>query len=440
MAAFLGMRGTGDWATNQVPENWAQYILYEYPNGSAPLYAIQSMFREYPVDSHTFHWWTKTLPTQAGSVTSIYIDAGLATEYVKATHSAVFGIVGSVVYAKMAEALAKECRAGHVALLRDASQLTVDVRGIIQDVYYNGASSYVAIKLIEADDNHTTTATYNLSSVDRMLLIGSAFPEGSTAPDAMGYDPVEYENYIQEFRDTYDLTNIAQGTTLRTGDAKKEEKRQCMELHSIGIEKAGFFSQKSSATGLNGKPLRTTQGLIPFIHENASSNVVDFLTDSDFAGQTWLQGGEEFLDKYIAQLFRYLNTGECIAFAGDDALLAINKLAKHYGNIQLTPSDKAYGLAVVTWITPHGKVHFKTHPLFSHETTFQKMAVLLHPKNCRFAPFVGGGINGRTKFETDMQLPGQHSQVDGYYSIGGWKFDFPNQFMVMYNLGADNTA
>ena len=439
MAAFMGMRGTGDWATNQVPESWAQYILYENPNGSAPLFAIQSMFRQENVDSHTHHWWTKTLPTQAGAVTSIYINQGLTTEYVYATHQALNGVEGVIIYVKVAEALAKEFKTGHNVILRDSDQYLVDVNGRVADVAYNGASSFIAVKLKEADDNGG--ATYNLATVDRILIKGSSYPEGSLAPDAVGYNPVEFDNYVQEFRDTLDISDIARATTLRTGDAYKEEKRSCAELHSIGIEKAGFWGFKWSGIGSHSKPLRTTQGIVPFVTEKASANVLDYLTDSAsaYAGKTWLQAGKKFLNTNFATLFRYL-PGEAMAFVGDAALLAINELAETYGDIQLVPTSTSYGLQVIKWITPFGTINLKTHPLFSHETTHQRMMVLLHPKNVRFCPLVGGGLNFRTKFEQNMQIPGQHSKVDGYYTAGLWKFYFPNQFMVMHNLGLDNTA
>ena len=47
---FLGMRGTGDWVTNQRPENWRQQFFKLYPNGDAPLTAILSMLDEEPTD------------------------------------------------------------------------------------------------------------------------------------------------------------------------------------------------------------------------------------------------------------------------------------------------------------------------------------------------------------------------------------------------------
>ena len=436
--AFMGMRGVGNWADNQVPESWAQYILHEYPNGSAPLFALTSMFKQETVDSYKYHWWKKTLPTQSGAC-SVYIDAALGTPYVYATHIDTHGIATGVVYAKVAEALAKEFKVGHTVILRDSDQYLVDVSARVVDVFYDGSNSYIACKLLEADDNGG--ATYNLATVDRILIKGSGYEEGSVAPDAIGYDPVEFSNYVQEFRDTLDISDIARATTLRTGDAYKEEKRSCAELHSIGIEKTGFWGTKYSGTGINGKPLRLSQGIIPFTAENASANVLDYLTNSGaaYAGKTWLQAGKKFLNTNFATLFRYL-PGEALAFVGDAALLAINELAETHGDIQLVPTSASYGLQVMKWITPFGTINLKTHPLFSHETTNQRMMVLLHPKNVRFCPLVGGGLNFRTKFEQNMQIPGQHSKVDGYYTAGLWKFYFPNQFMVMHNLGLDNIA
>lgn len=440
---FLGMRGTGDWAANQVPESWAQFILYEYPNGSAPLFAMQSMFRKESVDAYKYHWWTKTLPTQAVDIaagTTIHIDAALATDYVYATHQATHGIAGGVIYVQVSEAFAGECKPNHVVLLRDSDRLTVDVRGKVLDVVKNGASSYIAVKLNEADDNDSVPATYNLTTVDRVLIIGTGHPEGSSAPVAMAYDPVEYDNLTQIFRDTLDITRTAKATRLRTGDAYKEAKRECAELHSISIEKTAFWGQKYSGIGENGKPERFTQGLIPFIYENVPANVVDYISDPLWAGQTWLQGGHEFIDLYLAQLFRYVNSGEVMCLIGDSGLLAIQTLARTYGEINLVPETAAYGLKVIRWITPFGTVYFKTHPLFSHEATNQRLAVFLLPKNCKFMPLVGGGENFNTQFEQNMQVPGQHAQIDGYFTEGGWKFMFPNQFMVMRNLGVANTA
>lgn len=439
--AFLGMRGVGDWADNQVPESWAQYILHEYPNGSAPLFAMTSMFKQENVDSYKYHWWKKTLPTQAGSC-SIYIDSALGTAYVYASHQATHGVSTAVVYAKVAEALSKEFQKNALALLRDSDRPDdVEVHGRVVNTYQNGANSWVAIKLIEDDDNSSDSASYNLATVDRILRLSNAQPDGSIAPNAITYDPDEYDNLVQNFRNTLDLTQESLATHLRTGDAYKEAKTDCSYLHSIDIEKSAFFGYKYSGVGLNGKQLRMTQGAIAFLKEHNSSNVLNYETNSgsDYAGKTWLQAGKKFLNTYITQLLKY-SDGECIFYCGDAALLGIMELAEAYGDIQLKTGTVSYGINVTEWIIPAGKVYLKSHPLFSHETTNQNLMVGLHPKDCKFCPLVGGGYNFRTKFETDMQIPGQHSKVDGYTTKGGWKFASANKLMVLYGIGKDNTS
>jgi hypothetical protein len=45
MGAFLGMRGNGDWVTDQRPKNWRETMLFLYPNGSMPLTAIMSKMK-----------------------------------------------------------------------------------------------------------------------------------------------------------------------------------------------------------------------------------------------------------------------------------------------------------------------------------------------------------------------------------------------------------
>ena len=66
--------------------------------------------------------------------------------------------------------------------------------------------------------------------------------------------------------------------------------------------------------------------------------------------------------------------------------------------------------------------------------------VLGHPKNAKFVPKVAGGYNFNTTFEKDMQIPGQHSKVDGFSTKAGWKWRMPRQWMVLRGIGLANTA
>jgi len=371
MATNLGMRGSGNWATDQRPKNWRETILYRYPNGDFPLTAMLSMLSSESTDDPEFNWWTKTLPAQGGAVTNVYTDSGLSVAYVSG------GTAGTTLYVKMAEAVADEIRAGHQVLLRDASNLDVDVNAKVTAVVKNGASSYCACKLLEADDN---SASNDLSDCDTILVIGNINAEGAVMPTALAYDPVKWYNYTQIFRTSLSITRTAKKQRLRTGNGYQEAKREALELHGIEIEKAYLFGIGSENTGSNGKPERTTQGLIPAIKAGGTS--ANYVTDSNYSSQSWLQGGEQWLDTQLEIIFRY-GRDEKLAFAGSGTLLAINRLAKSSGQIQLQPETIAYGMKVMRWITPFGDLLVKRHPLFSNDSLTRYAMAIFEPQDLK---------------------------------------------------------
>lgn len=374
MAAFLGMRGTGDWVTDERPKNWRQGILYLYPNGAAPLTGLLSKMPEQRVDDPEFNWWTKTLAAQGGAISGVFTNTALSTAYVSG------GVAGNILYVRLAEELADEFREGHQALLRDADHLDVDVNVKVTAVTKAGASSYLTVKLLENDDNGATT---DLSNADTVLIIGNINAEGAPIPDAIAYDPVKWFNYTQIFRSPLEITRTARRTRLRTEDAYREAKRESLEYHSIEMEKAFLFGIKSENVGANGKPERTTMGLIPAIKEAAPQNVNDFSLNLTYTGDTWLQSGEEWFDNMLELIFRYGDTQK-MAFVGSGALLGINRLAKQGGQIQITPMTTSYGLKVGHWITPFGDIYLKTHPLFSFDATTRNAMVIFEPAKLKY--------------------------------------------------------
>lgn len=430
MTVFLGMRGTGDWVTDQRPMNWRKMMLRLYPNGKLPLTAITSMLPGDTTDDPQFHWWTKNLPTQGGAITGVYTDVLLSSAYVSG------GTAGQTLYVKMAEATADEFRAGHLVLMRDSSDITVDCVGKVSDVVKNGASSYLAVKLLEADDN---SSSGDLSDADRALIIGNLNAEGGPMPDAIAYDPTKHYNYTQIWRNSLSITRTAKMTNLRTNpQAYQEAKRECLELHGLEIEKSLLWSIATENVGANKKKERTTQGLIPFIKSEASDNVFDYASDTDYSGYTWLQGGEDWLDTRLEQIFRYGRT-EKMGLAGSGAVLAINKLAKNVGQWSFTKESAAYGIQIMQWVTPFGILNLKTHPLFSFEETNRNSIVVFEPENLRWRY-----ITDTTFYkEGEQQNTGAgrtDSTEEEYLTEAGLEFHHPLTCGMFTNVGSDNSV
>jgi hypothetical protein len=428
MPTFLGMRGTGDFVANQRPESWDEVILRLFPNGQAPLTAIMAKLGQRPTDDPVFHYFRKVLPTQriVGTADAfIYTATNLSTKY-SATYPTGGAPAGTTLYVKMAAADIAQLKAGHVILFRDQSDYTLDCAGVVTLVTVAGASSYLTVKLIEADDNGGTTG---LATCDLVYIIGTAYAEGSGSPTAIAQDVVEDWNQCQIFKDSLEITNTARLTKLRTGDAYQEAKRDALELYSTQREKAYWWGVRFSDTDpTSGKPRRFTGGLIKKIVTNRK----DYTLDTDATGQTWLQGGEDWLDNQLEALFRYGST-EKLAFCGSGALLGLNRLAKANGTIMINPMTVAYGLKVGQWVTPFGTLYLKTHPLFSYEPSTRNAIVAIEPKN------IERRVMRDTKFETDIQLPDADEKKDQFICEDGLKMDFEQTFAYLNGVGLDNS-
>jgi len=429
MVAFMGMRGTGDWATDERPKSWREGILYLYPNGSAPLTGLLSKMKEEVVTDPEFSWWTKLLPAQGGTVTDLYLDSGFVGPYVSG------GVTGNTLYARVAEAIASEFRVGHQALLRVSTNLNVDVNAKVIGVTKAGASSYITVRLLENDDNGGATS---LGSCDTILIIGNINPEGAPIPDAIAYNPDKWSNFTQIFRTPLDITRTARKTKLRTEDAYKEVKRESLELHSIEMEKAFFWGIRTENVGTNGKPERTTMGLIQAIKTGAPSNVFNYTADPNYAGDIWTAGGEEWLDTVLEVIFRYGGTDK-LAFAGSGAILGLNRLAKMSGQVNITPMTTSYGLKVMQWVTPFGVINLMTHPLFSYELTTRNALVILEPQMLSYRY-----IDDTTFMSMDAdKVSPSHERIDGtkeeWLSECGLEYHHPLKFGYLMNVGKDNT-
>jgi len=61
--AILGIRGTGDWGTDERPKNFRETILWRQPNGQTPLTALLSKMGSESTNDPEFAWWEEQLNT-----------------------------------------------------------------------------------------------------------------------------------------------------------------------------------------------------------------------------------------------------------------------------------------------------------------------------------------------------------------------------------------
>lgn len=433
---YFGMRGSGSWSADERPLNWRQKILQLFPNGDTPLTGILSKTASESTDDPQFNWWEEPLASQAGDLSGVgvYKDAALSSEYTSSDTIA----VGGLLYVKVPEATVNEIREGHLVKLRyysaTAPDNTRDRRGKVVGRSANGASSMIAIKMRDAD---TATAT-NLSTANRIIVIGNSNAEGAVMPDGIQYDPTKYYNYTQIFRTPLRITGTALNTNLRTGDGYKRQKTNILKYHGIEMEKALLHNGAPyEGVGSNGQKERETGGLIWWLNNYYPTNVDNYTLSNDVVGSavTWATGGKDWLDYKMENLFKF-GRDRKLGLCGTGALSAINALASQYGTISITPQSKAYGLQVREWITPFGILDLMVHPLFSQEKTEQDSILVVEPENIKVRPLKGRD----TMFKKDDRLERGGAQgVDGieeeYLTEIGFEFHHPSTMAYLTGLG-----
>lgn len=326
--SIQGMRDTSNFVTDGRPLHWRAAVLMLYPNGAAPLFGLTSALKSESVDDPQYHWWEKPMQNRR-----LALDADLD------------GSGGSEDITVVADGLT--LRAGDLLYVEQTGEILHVNSDPTADDTVNVARSY--------GDVAATAVDYDGSSVNpNLLLIGSAFEEGSSSPEGRAFDPVKKYNYTQIFRNTFEHTRTAMRTRLRTGDDVKEAKRECLELHSRDIEWAMWLGNRNETTK-NGRPVRTTGGIKSFLNAGNKKTVSGGNLDMDT------------LEGYMEEMFAY-GSSQKMGFCGNRALTTIQQAIRKNTSYQIVTGEKEYGMSVTKLICPHGELVLKTHPLFNQVT------------------------------------------------------------------------
>jgi len=397
MPTIAGLRGTGDWATDERPTNFRETILWLDPNGQAPLTALMSKMGSESVDDPQFNWWEET-----NGLVRIQNDATAALAG-DATLTVVSGALAAV--------------AGDLFLVEDPS-------GIGEIIQVSADPTTDTSLDITRGVAGTTAAGIPASAY--ITKIGNAFAEGTGAPTATSQNPDKLYNYCQIFKTTYDMTNTAIKTRTRTGDPLANDKKRKMFAHSRDLEFAFLFGQRHETTGSNGKPLHYTGGLRSFL----SSNVTTFSGTGSAAGQ-W---GLDNVINAFSTPFDYDGEGagnERLALVGNGFATKLNNLVRTdtQTRINFEGQIKIWGMSLQRMVLPQGTVYWRTHPLMNIHPVFTNSAFVINPR----------GIIHRhlrdTNFKDNIQANDADERKGQWLTEAGVEVHFEKTMAYLGNAG-----
>lgn len=393
MSAVAGLRGTGDWATDERPKNFRELILWRNRRGTAPILALSSKANKEAVTDPEFSWWDEPVAilrlqvNKSGDYgtteTLITVDSG---DPDATNPDRVWGTAKHLVPGDL---LLVEKSTETVAF--DNEILIVDE--VISDTQFTvvrGASGTTAAAIV---DN-----AY-------LLHIGSVMGEGRGAPLAVSRNPVKYYNLAQIWKTSYEITGTGEVTETRTGDPVRNDKKRRMWDHARKIEMSILFGKRYEDTDpVSGKPRRFTNG----IRNQLPSNRVTIFSSAVTTNS--------FLDAAYPVFDYETDAGdERMVFCGNGALNELNKIVAASGDMQWGPKVTQWGLNLKTLELPQGTLFLRTHPIFNQHSQLQYSALMIDFSALRWRHTKGRD----TKFMDNIQNKDEDLRRGQWFTEGG---------------------
>ena len=308
--------------------------------------------------------------------------------------------------------------------------VTVRVNSVVQ----SSATVTTANVTTIAAANGSTTAVDNNT---KCTVIGTAFEEGSGAPDVWSQKLDHDYGYTQIFKTACEMSNTARAQVYR-GYADEWQRIWNLKLreHKIDIERAMLFGMRGSQNSIN-----YTDGIAGHIIANSQSQAV---LDGEQMSYT---EDKAYLKSNTAAQWTYddlLSDFEVIfdpARGGSSAKLALaslpvishfNKLSGFIdnsmdvvtnGRYNFEKSEGTFGHRITKIETVHGDISLVKEPLFRGMSAgFLCMVDLDHVS---YRPLVGNGINRDTSIQTNVQAADEDLRKDMILTEAGLEVSLP---------------
>lgn len=327
--AINGLRDTSNFIATARPLNWREGIILQMPS-DAGLFAMTALMKSKKVsDDHQFNWYEKSYPSQRFA-----LQANIAA-----------ASAGDADTVSLETNAGDEIRAGYVLQVEETGEQLL--------VTSNPSTDTISVQRGFAGTT-PTTVDYDGSGVNPYtFVLNEVSEENSAAPQPMVRDAARRYNVTQIMRHTYAISRTAKSTRVRTGDEVREMRRETLMLHNQAWERTLWEGQRWEGTK-NGRPARQSGGILWYMGQYASDNVVDNAGTAVDMDQ---------LEAWLQSAFKW-GSRDKMGFVGDTALTAIQQVIRKNTAYNIEYGVKEFGMMVNTLHSPFGRVHLKEHPLW----------------------------------------------------------------------------
>lgn len=260
-----------------------------------------------------------------------------------------------------------------------------------------------------------TAITQDIPAGTRLQFSGSGFEEGSLRPLTRHMSSEVMFTQTQIFRDSWATTGTVREMLTKDGmSVPHTNKQEAMSMHAQSLEMALLFGQQSN-TVFNGKPMRTTSGIIDYVANNAPQNIINVAGASNYDDLCAIF--DNFGDIQVGD-----SNSDTRLIYGDRAFVnAISNIGRRMGtSIQMvTDSRDSFGVRFKNFYTQRMSFQIYEHPLFNVHGDSQGMALVVDPSTLGVM-YLGQRDTQHAYFNADSQ--GRLSEVsndNGIDAVGG---------------------
>ena len=288
----------------------------------------------------------------------------------------------------------------------------------------------------------TATNANKLLNDKRCQIIGTAYAEGSGAPDVFSDSMEDNYGYTQIFKTAAEISNTAYATQLR-GVSNEFERvlAQKMREHKIDMERAFLFNQKAKVGGV-----QYSEGLVGHIIKNSTvkAGTANLAYESGKAYFRSAEASELTYDRLLSD-FEVLfdpargGSGERLALASLPVISFFNKMGNgSFSDISTVNSQYQmnmdelsgqFGHQLMEINTVHGSIFLVKEPLFrGHSSGMMCMADM---SKVYYRPLVGNGINRDTQVMTNVQSADEDLRKDMILTEAGLEVCLPESHYLI---------
>ena len=313
----------------------------------------------------------------------------------------------------------------------------------VESVVDSGAYSTATVRTVAKASAAALTVPNNA----KCTVIGTAFEEGTGAPDVWSQKLDNDYGYTQIFKTACEMSNTARATVYR-GYADEWQRIWNLKLreHKVDIERAMLFGMRGSTNSIN-----YTDGIVGHIIANSQSQLAD-------EAQVSYTEDKGYLKTITAANWTYdslLSDFEVIfdpARGGGRSKLALaslpvvshfNKMgnnsfvdastASTQANYMIDRATGSFGHQIMKIDTIHGDLSMVKEPLFrGNSAGFLAMVDLDHVS---YRPLVGNGVNRDTSITTNVQQADEDLRKDMILTEAGLEVSLPETHALIHLQG-----